>query len=334
MSFDYTPVVSRYDQWLSGYQLQWREQGAGTLTGSLTLAGTSHEATSLAQGANYEWRVRVDTDTERWSEWVAFSTLADEDYSAVVRLRDQFLDIEYDFYPGAAKWFVSLGADLDIAVDEGTSSIYEYSAIERIYGATLAVGDTREGGPITLGLSATLGISVPLGTISLTREGEAFDFDLAAQLALLADEGEWARPDRPGIPFAVPLHTQLAITVETGFADLMLGGELLIPLADRISRRSTITPEYGIEADETEQGTTRQRVLQPEPVFVLEVVWDMLSFDEANSAAQTLFEDLAELWVVPLWGDYYRARIIEPPRSEYRTPKHRRLIAVFEGRRL
>lgn len=57
------------------YQVEWREAGSGTLTGSASDVATEYyEVENLSPETDYEWRVRVTDGT--WSSWLAFSTEA------------------------------------------------------------------------------------------------------------------------------------------------------------------------------------------------------------------------------------------------------------------
>lgn len=107
-----------------------------------------------------------------------------------------------------------------------------------------------------------------------------------------------------------------------------------MPLADDIGRGSTVTPEWGHEVDYSDDGATRLRQVYDEPRYVLSIVWDTVTIEQAQDVETALHTYRMEQFSVTLFGLSYLVRLIDPPVSTYRAPDRRTVRAVFRGERI
>jgi len=108
---------------------------------------------------------------------------------------------------------------------------------------------------------------------------------------------------------------------------------IALPSPPLFSTESTITPDYGMTADQTDDGATKLREVYATQQYTITLIWPGLLAAERATIEDFLRVNRAAQIIISIGGHSYTTQLIGGPPIAFQSGVHYRLTATFRGTR-
>ena len=108
---------------------------------------------------------------------------------------------------------------------------------------------------------------------------------------------------------------------------------IALPSPPLFSTESTITPDYGMTVDQTDDGATKLREIYAAQQYTITLIWPGLLAAERATIENFLLANRAAQILITIGGHTYTTQLIGGPPIAFQSGVHYKLTATFRGSR-
>lgn len=108
---------------------------------------------------------------------------------------------------------------------------------------------------------------------------------------------------------------------------------IALPSPPLFSTESTVTPDYGMAVDQTDDGASKLRDLYATQQYTITLIWPALLAADRTTIEQFLLTNRAAQILITIGGHTYTTQLIGAPPIAWQSGVHYKLSATFRGTR-